>query len=213
MALALGDGCLVAAVAVRWYDDDPQPGRVEVVLTDRHGVAHHMMDKYVYFAGQHELDPQAVYPIDVGVDCRVIAIDGDSAIVRSPDCLDEDGEEREFEVALDAVQRYAGQGDICELPATAVRWLAVEPEPGLVQVEMLDDWYRPRQLLGKGADFGDGKDLTSDATYPRPTVVRCKVNRLRNQNTASVTISGPADSHGKPFVFDVGLSMLRPVDN
>ena len=213
MTLAVGDRCWVPAVAVRWYADEPQPGLVEVVLTDRHGVARHVIGKYVYFEGLHDLHPQSVYPIDVDLDCVVIAIDGGSVMVRSLDCFDEDGEEWEFDVVADVVRRYAEEGEICELPATAVRWLAVEPQPGLVQVELLDEWCQRRQLLGKGTDFGDGTDLTPDATYPRPTRVHCLVNWLRNRNVANVTLLGPADSRGEPFVFHVGLSMLHPAGN
>jgi hypothetical protein len=212
MTLAVGDKCTVPAVAIRWDDGVAPPGDLEVVLTDRHGVTHQWLDRYVYFAGPHEVGPQATYPIDVGVVCIVIALDGDSATVQSLDCVAEDGEDRVFDVTVDMVRRYAKDGETCELPATAVRWLAVEPQPGLVLVELLDDWYRPSQLIGEAADFGNGTDLTPDGTYPRPTQVHCTIDRL-SYDTATITILGPTDSKGRPFVTEVALSELNPVDS
>jgi len=212
MTLAVGDRCVVPAVAVRWYDDEPQPGLIEVVVTDRHGATQHLIDKYVYFAGEHLIVPETTYPIDVGVVCTVIAVDDGSAIAQSADCVDDDGEERTFDVSVDAVLRFAKEGETGELPATAVRWLAVDPEPGLVLVELLDDFHRPRQLVGKGSDFGSGTDLTPDATYPRPTRVHCTVERVR-YHSATVSIVGPTDIDGKPFICDVDRALLNPAES
>ncbi|UJW29638.1 hypothetical protein L3Q67_30975 [Saccharothrix sp. AJ9571] len=88
-----GAECLMPAIAVRWYDDDPQPGLVEVALTDRHGTVHRLIGKTPYFDADHELDPSAPYPFVAGVPGTVVEIDGDTAVVELLHHLDDQKED------------------------------------------------------------------------------------------------------------------------
>ncbi|MFI9815913.1 hypothetical protein [Saccharothrix variisporea] len=99
------------------------------------------------------------------------------------------------------------EGDDCALSATAVCWLADEPQPGLVLVELTDVRGRPYQLVAKSAYFDDGTELTPTATYPRPTLVPCTIDHVHH-DTATVTTRWIGDRHGEPFVFDVPLAAL-----
>lgn len=69
---------------------------------------------------------------------------------------------------------------------------------------------RPHQLVGKVAYFDDGTDLTPDATYPRPAFVGCTVDHI-DDDIATVGTGWLSDRHGKPFVFDVPLTVLKPL--
>ncbi|MFC7615386.1 hypothetical protein ACFQV2_19655 [Actinokineospora soli] len=80
------------AVAVRWYGDEPQPGLVEVELTDRHGVVHRLVHKTYFFENDDLLLPDAEYPIDVAVRGTVVAVDGDMVTVRAHHIPDPDPE-------------------------------------------------------------------------------------------------------------------------
>ncbi|MBN6040508.1 hypothetical protein [Amycolatopsis sp. 195334CR] len=97
--VAVGDQCLVPALALRWYDDEPQPGLVEVVLYDRHHNEHQLIDKVPYFEAKEDVLPESSYPLDVGVPVVVREIHGDTAIVQSFHHVDDEiGEYQRFEV-------------------------------------------------------------------------------------------------------------------
>jgi hypothetical protein len=104
-----------------------------------------------------------------------------------------------------------GEGDGCELPATAVCWLTDEPQPGLVLVEFADAYDRPHQLVGKSAYFGG--DLMSTLAYPCPTSIQCTIEWVTD-DIATVSTwwleGGPNDTR---FVFDVPLDILGPTTN
>ncbi|MFG2653490.1 hypothetical protein [Streptomyces sp. NPDC048436] len=101
-----------------------------------------------------------------------------------------------------------GEGDGCELPATAVCWLTDDPQPGLVLVEFADAYDRPHQLVGKTAYF-DG-DLLPTSAYPCPTSIQCTIEEVTD-DIATVSTwwleGGPNDTR---FVFDVWLDILGP---
>ena len=63
---------MVRCEAIRWVDDEPQPGLVEVVLTDADGTAWSLVDKAPVFDAVGVLRPDADYPISVLVACNVI---------------------------------------------------------------------------------------------------------------------------------------------
>lgn len=109
---------------------------------------------------------------------------------------------------MSAVEPVLAQGDDCDLPATAVCWLTDDPQPGLVLVELTDARGRHHQLVGKVAHFDDGTDLTPTASYPRPTLVACTIDRI-DHDTATVSTRWVSDRHGEPFVFDVPLTTLQ----
>ena len=58
--------------AVRWVSDDPQPGIVECRLVDAEGIEHVLVDKAAIFDATERLRPDATYPIELAITCRVI---------------------------------------------------------------------------------------------------------------------------------------------
>ncbi|TDD61843.1 hypothetical protein E1293_44560 [Actinomadura darangshiensis] len=71
----------VRATVVRWVGDDPQPGVVEVVLVDADGVRVTLLDKAPVFDGTGRLAPDAAYPQDIVLDCRVCGAEDDGGRV------------------------------------------------------------------------------------------------------------------------------------
>ena len=65
------------AKAVRWVADGPQPGLVEVSMTDAHGTEWRFVDKPPIFATE-TLTPQTPYPVDVTIACEVVGRTTDS---------------------------------------------------------------------------------------------------------------------------------------
>lgn len=63
---------MVRCEAIRWVDDEPQPGLVEVVLTDADGRTWSLVDKAPIFDSAGVLRPDADYPISVLIACNVI---------------------------------------------------------------------------------------------------------------------------------------------
>lgn len=108
------------------------------------------------------------------------------------------------------VEPAPANGDDCDLAATAVCWLTDEPQPGLILVELTDVRGRSHQLVGKVAYFDNGDDLTPDAAYPRPALVRCTIDHVHH-DVATVSTRWVGDRHGEPFVFDVSVTALQPI--
>ncbi len=63
---------MVRCAAVRWVGDEPQPGVVEVVLTDADGKKWSLVDKAPIFDAVGVLRVDADYPISVLVACNVL---------------------------------------------------------------------------------------------------------------------------------------------
>ncbi|MFE2852042.1 hypothetical protein ACFXJO_13040 [Streptomyces lavendulae] len=57
--------------ALRWVDDEPQPGLVEVRFTDAHHQQWAFIDKWPVFSGD-DLAPDSRYPVEVGVLCNIL---------------------------------------------------------------------------------------------------------------------------------------------
>ncbi|MEU3562363.1 hypothetical protein [Kitasatospora sp. NPDC006786] len=57
--------------AVRWVDDEPWPGVVEVQFTDAAGRRWSLFDKAPIFAAMGELGPDTPYPVEVTVACAI----------------------------------------------------------------------------------------------------------------------------------------------
>ncbi|QIY58772.1 hypothetical protein HEP86_35240 [Streptomyces sp. RPA4-5] len=57
--------------AVRWVDDEPFPGIVEVQFIDAEGQRWSLIDKSPIFAEFDELTPDSVYPVKVAVRCVI----------------------------------------------------------------------------------------------------------------------------------------------
>ena len=71
----------VRGKAVRWVSDEPQPGWVEVELTDASGTVHSLFDKPpVFVSDDVALLPDSPYPVPVDIDCTVRGEPGGSAV-------------------------------------------------------------------------------------------------------------------------------------
>ncbi|GFE20619.1 hypothetical protein [Streptomyces nigrescens] len=57
--------------AVRWADDEPFPGVVEVQFTDAAGRCWSLFDKAPVFDSMGELGPDSTFPVEVAVTCVV----------------------------------------------------------------------------------------------------------------------------------------------
>ena len=68
----------VRAKAIRWVSDLPQPGLVEVSLTDAHGIERRFVDKWPIFTADN-LTSNTSYPVDVSIDCDAVARTTDSS--------------------------------------------------------------------------------------------------------------------------------------
>jgi len=66
--------------AVRWVANDPQPGIVECRLVDADGVEHVLIDKSSIFDAANRLRPDASYPIEMTLTCRVVS-EGEADLV------------------------------------------------------------------------------------------------------------------------------------
>jgi hypothetical protein len=206
-----GDECDVSAVAVRWYDDEPQPGLVEVELADRHGTVHRLVHKTYFFENDDLLLPGAEYPIDVAVRGTVVTVDGDVLTVRAhhipqPDHADD---MLTFEVDLSDVRPVAlfFEGELCEFDAEALAML-IDDYPGYVLVEFTDAYGRPHQLFGRVPYFGNYDALTPDAKYPVPVTVDVIVGESED-GVAAVSTRWLTSSEDLPFVFDIPTTALR----
>ncbi|MEU1232005.1 hypothetical protein [Streptomyces sp. NPDC005828] len=60
--------------AVRWVDDEPQPGLVEVRFADAHQQQWAFVDKWSVFTGDN-LTPDSDYPVEVGILCSILTTD------------------------------------------------------------------------------------------------------------------------------------------
>lgn len=59
--------------------------------------------------------------------------------------------------------------------ARATRWVADEPFPGIVEVEIIDASHRTWKFIDKAPIFDSGRILTSGATYPIDLDLACTV--------------------------------------
>ncbi|MFI5967699.1 hypothetical protein ACIA8J_36740 [Streptomyces asoensis] len=77
--------------AVRWVNDEPFPGLVEVQFVDAAGRRWSLIDKSPLFTRLDELTPDSVYPVNVTVACviqnggEVLAGDEVVTVSTSPD--------------------------------------------------------------------------------------------------------------------------------
>ncbi|MGW8359032.1 hypothetical protein ACWGK1_00425 [Streptomyces wedmorensis] len=58
--------------AVRWVDDEPQPGLVEVRFTDAHHQRWAFIDKWPVFSSE-DLHPDSGYPLEAEILCDILA--------------------------------------------------------------------------------------------------------------------------------------------
>ncbi|MER5808296.1 hypothetical protein ABT143_08905 [Streptomyces sp. NPDC002033] len=58
--------------AVRWVDDEPQPGLIEVRFTDAHHQQWAFIDKWPVFAGGDDLSADSRYPAEVSILCDIL---------------------------------------------------------------------------------------------------------------------------------------------
>jgi hypothetical protein len=58
--------------ALRWVDDEPQPGIVEVAFPDAEGEPQVMIDKCAIFDADNILHPQASYPVSLELPVEIV---------------------------------------------------------------------------------------------------------------------------------------------
>ncbi|MDX2088931.1 MAG: hypothetical protein SFX73_13825 [Kofleriaceae bacterium] len=68
----------VRCLAVRWISEDPFPGLVECHLVDANGTVHVLVDKTAVLDDTDRLRPGAAYPMELQLDCRVVAETADA---------------------------------------------------------------------------------------------------------------------------------------
>ncbi|CAM3104451.1 hypothetical protein [Stackebrandtia soli] len=87
-----------------------------------------------------------------------------------------------------------------ELRCEAVRWIADEPFPGLIEVQFIDADGRTWSLVDKAAIFGAAEDLEPDSNYPAAVTVACVLRGADEQvgNDGGVTISTSPDGVTSP---------------
>jgi len=67
--------------AIRWVNDEPFPGWVEVSFTDADGRSWSVFDKPPIFGASTELTPDAPYPVAVLLDCVILSVDADRVTI------------------------------------------------------------------------------------------------------------------------------------
>ena len=87
--------------AVRWVDNEPQPGLVEVRFTDARGMDRILIDKCAVFDANGALRPDTTFPVFLELPVEVIATQatpkGEIAIITLPWGLT-DGQDQPIEV-------------------------------------------------------------------------------------------------------------------
>jgi hypothetical protein len=71
----------VTASAVRWVDDEPFPGVVEVELADADRRTWTFIDKAAVFDRDNTLGPASHYPIEVKLACTVVERHDDRGVI------------------------------------------------------------------------------------------------------------------------------------
>jgi len=64
-----------------------------------------------------------------------------------------------------------------EIYVRAVRWVADDPQPGIVECRLVDADGVEHVFIDKSAIFDDGDRLRSDASYPIELKLACRVVR------------------------------------
>lgn len=93
----------VRVVAVRWVSDEPQPGLVECRLVDAGGTEHVLIDKCAIFDAADRLRPDARYPIELSIDCRIVSDDGAAVAVELGHSIESEDGTTTFRVPRDRV--------------------------------------------------------------------------------------------------------------
>jgi hypothetical protein len=100
-------GTWVRCRALRWVDDEPQPGIVEVQLVDVFGVAHTFVEKEPVFGADTALGSDTAYPLPVLMRCEVLdkrIRDGSWVFIittERPDGVESVDGQTEFEITAD----------------------------------------------------------------------------------------------------------------
>lgn len=71
----------VTASAVRWADDEPFPGMVEVEFADADGRTWTFIDKAPVFDRDNILGPDSHYPIELKLACTVVERRDDRVVI------------------------------------------------------------------------------------------------------------------------------------
>jgi hypothetical protein len=92
-------------MAVGWVADEPQPGRVEVVMTDADGRTWRFFDKPPIFDAGSDLTSRSNYPVSVTVRVRVLEEADLLTVSTDPDGVASEEGETVFRVPASLVKR------------------------------------------------------------------------------------------------------------
>jgi len=90
---------------VRWVSDDPFPGIVEGRLVDAEGVEHVIIEKSAICDDADRLRPDASYPIELKLGCRVINEDDTDLEIELGHHVESVDGQRVFRVSVSAMRR------------------------------------------------------------------------------------------------------------
>lgn len=91
----------VRCQAVRWISEDPFPGIVECHLVDVDGAVQVIVDKTAVVDDTDRLQPDAVYPIELTLDCRLVSETADTVEVELAYGMTDADDRATFRVARD----------------------------------------------------------------------------------------------------------------
>lgn len=93
----------VSIRAVRWVSDEPQPGIVECRLVDADGVEHVIIEKSVICDDADRLRPDATYPIELKLGCRVVSEDDTDLVIELAHHVESVDGQRVFRVSRTSI--------------------------------------------------------------------------------------------------------------
>ena len=99
-----GDG-LLKCEAIRWVSDEPQPGWIEVQMTDASGRMWRFFDKPPMFEGDIPLQPTSPYPVAAAIAVRIVEEGEVLTVSTDPHHVESEDGESTFRVLPSAVER------------------------------------------------------------------------------------------------------------
>jgi hypothetical protein len=95
-----------------------------------------------------------------------------------------------------------------ELVVRAVRWVADDPQPGLVECRLVDVDGVQHMLIDKSSIFDAADRLRSDAAYPIEVTVTCSIVRAGDADVV-IELAHHIESVDGQSTFRVSRSSLR----
>lgn len=172
---------VVEARATRWVADEPFPGLVEIELVDSHGRTHRFTEKCSVVDDGDRLRPDAAYPIEIALACRIRTDERFPRIDLTPWGIEEDTTTYAVEPSRLSWRKPAAYSDLSIAARQAValvafrRWserAGVRPD-GLDRLEehlwcfspmtpeRFGAWYDEHPLATLDPQYGDDRELSA----------------------------------------------------